>query len=158
VALCELVLMETYCLLRNPAVARKPLSADAAATAMQMLRRHRTWRMVDYVPNVADSLWIEAAKPGFAFRKIYDARIALTLRHHGVTELATRNISACGIPLISTSLTARACRTAASMAGTRKRPADAHPSTINHSPSTIPPSPFTIDPPFPLRYLRRTSP
>lgn len=92
VALCELVLMETYCLLRNPAVARKPLSADAAATAMQMLRRHRTWRMVDYVPPVADSLWIEAAKPGFAFRKIYDARIALTLRHHGVTELATRNI------------------------------------------------------------------
>ncbi len=92
VVLCEPVLMETYCLLRNPAVAKNPLSAETAAAAIQSMRHHHTWRIVDYVSDVAESLWVQAAKPGFAFRKIYDARIALTLRHHGVTEFATRNI------------------------------------------------------------------
>lgn len=92
VALCELVLAEVYCLLRNPAVVNRPLSAEVAAQAIMKLRHHRHWRMIDYVPDIAGKVWAEAAKPGFAFRKIYDARIALTLRHHGVTSLATRNI------------------------------------------------------------------
>jgi len=91
VALCELVLMEVYCLLRNPAVAKRPLSAEDAVMAIQRLRHHKTWRTVDYVPDVAQAVWTVASKPGFAFRKIYDTRIALTLRHHGVTEFATRN-------------------------------------------------------------------
>jgi uncharacterized protein len=92
VALCELVLAEVYCLLRNPAVVKSPLSAGDAAAAIHKLRHHRSWRIIDYVPDVAAKVWTEAAKPGFAFRKIYDARIAHTLRHHGVTEFATRNI------------------------------------------------------------------
>lgn len=91
VAICELVLAEVYCLLRNPAVVKKPLSAGEAASAIQQLRHYRSWRIIDYVPEIAGKVWAEAAKPGFAFRKIYDARIALTLRHHGVKEFATRN-------------------------------------------------------------------
>lgn len=91
VALCELVLAEVYCLLRNPAVVKNPLPAGEAASAIQKLRHHRSWRIIDYVPEVAGKVWAEAAKPGFAFRKIYDTRIALTLRHHGITEFATRN-------------------------------------------------------------------
>lgn len=92
VALSELVLTEVYCLLRNPAVSRKPLTAEVAVAAINQLRCHKMWRIIDYVPDVAQTVWNAAAQPGFAFRKIYDARIALTLRHHGVTEFATRNI------------------------------------------------------------------
>jgi len=92
VAVCELVLAEVYCLLRNPSVAKLPLSADVAVAAIQQLRHHKTWRTIDYVPDIAQAVWVAASKPGFAFRKIFDVRIALTLRHHGVTEFATRNI------------------------------------------------------------------
>jgi toxin-antitoxin system PIN domain toxin len=92
VALCELVLVEVYCLLRNPAVAKRPLSAEDAVSAIERLRHHRTWRTVDYVPDIAKSVWTTASKSGFAFRKVYDARIAHTLRHHGITEFATRNV------------------------------------------------------------------
>lgn len=92
VALCELVLMEVYGLLRNPSVAKRPLSAEEAVSAIQRLRHHRAWRTIDYVPDVAEAVWTAASKPGFAHRRIYDVRIALTLRHHGVTEFATRNI------------------------------------------------------------------
>lgn len=91
VALCELVLAEVYCLLRNPAVVRNPLTAGDAADAIQKLRHHRFWRIIDYVPDVAQKVWSEVAKPGFAFRKIYDVRIAFTLLHHGVSEFATHN-------------------------------------------------------------------
>lgn len=37
------------------------------------------------------AVWKLAAAPGFARRRIYDARLALTLRHHGVTTFLTRN-------------------------------------------------------------------
>ena len=37
-------------------------------------------------------VWVLAAESGFARRRIIDARLALTLRHHGVTEFATRNV------------------------------------------------------------------
>ncbi|MBV5276226.1 MAG: hypothetical protein JZU52_22185, partial [Lamprocystis purpurea] len=41
---------------------------------------------------VMDQVWALAGKPQFARRRIFDARIALTLLHHGVTELATANV------------------------------------------------------------------
>ena len=37
-------------------------------------------------------VWPETARPGFAFRRIIDLRLARTLRHHGVTEFATTNV------------------------------------------------------------------
>jgi len=37
------------------------------------------------------NVWTMASKDPFAFRRIYDMRLAFTLRHHGVTRFATRN-------------------------------------------------------------------
>jgi toxin-antitoxin system PIN domain toxin len=90
VVICELVLVELYLLLRNPVVVRKPLDAPQAATVCQSYRAHPTWRLVDAAP-VMDGVWGHAGRAGFARRSIFDARLALTLRHHGVTRLITRN-------------------------------------------------------------------
>ncbi len=38
-----------------------------------------------------DQVWRLASSRDFAFRRIVDSRLALTLRHHGVNELATTN-------------------------------------------------------------------
>jgi predicted nucleic acid-binding protein len=40
---------------------------------------------------VAEPLWQWAGKTHSAFRQIIDARLAFTLRHHGVTHFATAN-------------------------------------------------------------------
>jgi hypothetical protein len=39
-----------------------------------------------------NQVWKLASAKDFAFRRIIDARLALTLRHHGVTEFATSNV------------------------------------------------------------------
>ena len=92
--LCEQVLMELYCLLRNPAVSRPPLGAAEAVSVIRSFRTNPHWRVVD-VPGDArlmDKVWAVAAGKEFAFRRIFDVRLALTLRHHGVTEFATSNV------------------------------------------------------------------
>jgi hypothetical protein len=43
VAVCELVLMELYVLLRNPAVLSKPLDSSDAVAMIQTFREHPTW-------------------------------------------------------------------------------------------------------------------
>jgi len=92
VVLCELVLLEVYTLLRNPTLCRKPLTGRQAVQAIQHLRQHPAWRLVDYDPSVADQIWPLAARDSFVYRRIFDARLALTLRHHGVTDFATCNV------------------------------------------------------------------
>ena len=96
VAICELVLIELYVLLRNPAVLKQPLDAADAASLVQTFRQHPTWRLIDYPganSTVMDEVWRMAAQPHLGRRVVFDARLALTLRHHGVTEFATRNES-----------------------------------------------------------------
>ncbi len=39
-----------------------------------------------------ESVWEAAPTPGIARRRVYDARLAVTLRHHGVLEFATTNV------------------------------------------------------------------
>ncbi len=90
-AICELVLVELYLLLRNPAVLKQPLTADLAAATCMAYRTNPRWRLIENAP-VMDQVWGLARHPQFARRRIFDARIALTLRHHGVTELATANV------------------------------------------------------------------
>ncbi len=90
VVLCELVLVELYILLRNPAVVSRPLGARAAAFVCQAYRRHPRWRLVENAP-VMEQVWGWAAGESFARRRIIDARLARTLQHHGVTDLATVN-------------------------------------------------------------------
>lgn len=91
-ALSELALMELYGLLRNPVLLEAPLTADAAVATIEHLRRHPHWELFDYPGGLMDRVWLHAAAPGFARRRIYDARLALSLRHHGVTEFATVNV------------------------------------------------------------------
>jgi toxin-antitoxin system PIN domain toxin len=91
VVLCELTLLELYTLLRNPRICRKPLTAPHAVETIQTLRRHPTWRVVDYAPQITESIWTRAAQSP-ARLTIYDTRLALTLRHHNVTDFATRNV------------------------------------------------------------------
>jgi toxin-antitoxin system PIN domain toxin len=90
--LCELILMELYMQLRNPAVFRKPYSAKESASYCDALKRNPNWRCIDYDPLVSPSLWKWAAQTKAGFRQMIDARIAYTLLHHGVTRFATANI------------------------------------------------------------------
>ncbi len=94
-ALCELVLVELYGLLRNPTVSHDPYSASDAAGVIQKFRTHPRWQVLDYPgpkAGVMRDLWLRAADAAFPYRRIYDARLALTLRHHGVKDFATRNV------------------------------------------------------------------
>jgi len=91
VAVCELMLVELYLKLRNQKIFPKPLGAAAAAAVCQTYRTNRAWILVDSAP-VMDAVWRLASARNFAIRRIVDARLALTLKHHGVTELATTNV------------------------------------------------------------------
>jgi len=88
--LCELVLVELYVLLRNSSVIKRPLSSAQAVDVCQIYRQNPKWRLVENAPVMA-SVWEQANRPGFPRRRIFDLRLALTLQHHGVTDLATAN-------------------------------------------------------------------
>ena len=94
VAICELVLVELYVLLRNPAVLKNPLDPVEAVSIIQTFRQHPTWKIIDYpgdTSSVMDEVWRWAGQPNTGRRVVFDARLALTLRFHGVNEFATRN-------------------------------------------------------------------
>ncbi len=94
VALSEFVLVELYRLLRNPAVLEHPLIAADAADIIQQLRRHPHWKLLGFTPesqDLHDRLWDIAARRNFQYRRLYDARLALILLQHSVTEFATVN-------------------------------------------------------------------
>jgi toxin-antitoxin system PIN domain toxin len=94
VVISEFMLVEFYRLLRNSAVAKNPLGAAQAAAVIGIYRAHPRWRVVGFSRDdraVHDAMWKIAARPGFAHRRIYDARLALTLQAHGVTRFATHN-------------------------------------------------------------------
>jgi hypothetical protein len=95
VAVSEFVMIEFYNLLRNPAVVRRPLSSADAVEVVQVYRRHPAWMLLGFTSDsvrLHDALWSWAARPDATRNRLYDARLALTLRHHGVTEFATRNV------------------------------------------------------------------
>ena len=89
--LCELVLVEVYMALRNPAVFKTPYSSAEAAGYCRQLRQNPRWRCVDYHHDVSQTLWKWAQSTKAGFRQIIDARLAFTLRFHGVTRFATLN-------------------------------------------------------------------
>lgn len=91
VVICELMLVEVYLKLRNARILRNPLNARQAAAYCAALRANANWSLVESAP-VMESVWKMAAREDFAIRRIVDARLALTLRHHGVTEFATSNV------------------------------------------------------------------
>lgn len=79
-------------LLRNPAVVASPLSAAQAVETCRRYRSNPRWRVIDYPGNLMEEVWQRVSKPDTARRLIFDARLALTLRHHGVTRFATGNV------------------------------------------------------------------
>jgi toxin-antitoxin system PIN domain toxin len=91
VVICELMLVELYLKLRNPRIFPQPLDAPRAVAWCDRFRDNRNWMLVDSAP-VMPEVWRLAARKDFAFRRILDARLAFTLRHHGVTEFATSNV------------------------------------------------------------------
>lgn len=95
VAVSEFILAELYGLLRNPVVLKRPLDAEEAAEIIHTYRRHPRWRLIGFPVesrSLHDSLWEKASRKGFAFRRLYDARSALTMIAQGVTEFATSNV------------------------------------------------------------------
>ena len=87
----ELMLVEFYLKLRNPRIFPNPMDAAIAVAWCDRFRDHQKWLLVESAP-VMGAVWRLAAKEDFAFRRIIDARLAFTLRHHGVTEFATSNV------------------------------------------------------------------
>lgn len=95
VALSEFILAELYGLLRNPAVLRHPLSGQEAVAVIQSYRTHPRWRLIGFPTEsrtLHDHLWKRATDKSFAFRRLYDARSALSMIAQGVTEFATTNV------------------------------------------------------------------
>ena len=93
-AIAEQVLVELYCLLRNPVVQKHPLTAPEASAVIAAYRRNSVWNILDIPasPHVMNAVWRRAAAPGFARRRIHDVRLAETLKHWGVDEFYTRNV------------------------------------------------------------------
>ncbi|MGI8603188.1 MAG: TA system VapC family ribonuclease toxin [Verrucomicrobiales bacterium] len=95
VAISEFILAELYRLIRNPAVLKHPLDADEAVDVIQTYRRHPRWRLIGFPVEsrlLHNALWEKARTKDFAFRRLYDARSALTMAAQGVTEFATANV------------------------------------------------------------------
>ncbi len=95
VAISEFILAEFYGLLRNPAVLKQPLDAEEAVEVIQTYRSHPRWRLIGFTVenrSLHDALWQRARRKDFAFRRLYDARSALTMTSQGVTEFATVNM------------------------------------------------------------------
>lgn len=95
VAISELILAEFYGLLRNPAVLKRPLPAEDAVEIIHTFRIHPRWRLIGFPIEsrpLHDALWQRARARDFAFRRLYDARSALTMTAQGVTEFATVNV------------------------------------------------------------------
>lgn len=88
VVVAELVLVEYYLALRNPAVFSPVLGAKEAAAECRIFQRHPSWALAEQA-NVMDRVWQEAAKAGCSRRRIIDIRWAFTLQAHGVIQFAT---------------------------------------------------------------------
>jgi predicted nucleic acid-binding protein len=60
---------------------------------IQAYRANPQWPIVDVVMGgeIMKTVWKRAAEPEFAYGRVFDARLAATLRHHGVTRFASRN-------------------------------------------------------------------
>lgn len=94
VAISEFILAEFYALLRNQSVLKQPLGATDASQVVTVYRRHPRWRLIGFPSEslqLHETLWQTARKEGFAFRRLYDVRTALSLLMQGVTEFATAN-------------------------------------------------------------------
>jgi hypothetical protein len=76
-------------------VLRRPLDPGEAVEVIQTYRSHPRWRIIGFPVEsrpLHDALWQQGQRKDFAFRRLYDARAALTMTAQGVKEFATVNI------------------------------------------------------------------
>ncbi len=96
IGISEFILLELYCLLRNPAAVRKPLGASEAVDVCEAFRAHSHWQLFGFPSGSSrafhDQLWRPLRGKDFARRRAYDVRTALSLMEYGVTEFATVNV------------------------------------------------------------------
>ena len=95
VAISELILLELYGLLRNPAVLAKPLAPAAAVEVCAAFRAHPHWQVIGFPPDSRDfheTLWPRLREKDFARRRAYDWRAALSMVRQGVSDFATVNV------------------------------------------------------------------
>jgi len=72
-------------------VLKHPLGAAEAVKVVQIYRNHPRWRLIGFPSEsrpMHDLHWQKAGHRTFAFRRLYDARCALTMLAQGVTEFA----------------------------------------------------------------------
>ncbi|MBN1960968.1 MAG: PIN domain-containing protein [Deltaproteobacteria bacterium] len=91
--ICELVLVELYVLLRNPKIVTQPLAANEAVGVVQAYRTNHNWAVIEGGNGIMQEVWAIAKADSFARRRIFDARLAFTLLHNGVTAFATHNVA-----------------------------------------------------------------
>ncbi|MFV1995797.1 MAG: PIN domain-containing protein [Verrucomicrobiales bacterium] len=91
VAVSDYVLVELYNHLRNQVVMKKPLGAREAVEIVTAYWKIPNVTRIEHA-SVMDEVWKVASGIGFARRRIFDVRLAKTLRHHGVTHFATANV------------------------------------------------------------------
>ena len=95
VAISELILLELYSLLRNPAVLPKPLPASVAVDVCAAFRTHPHWQVIGFPPDSRafhETFWPRLREKTFARRRAYDWRAALCMLRQGVTDFATVNV------------------------------------------------------------------
>ncbi len=95
VAISELILLELYVLLRNPAVLVKTLPANDAVIVCETFRCHPNWSLIGFPPGSLrfhDNFWPRLRDENFARRRAFDWRTALTLLQQGVIRFATVNL------------------------------------------------------------------
>jgi uncharacterized protein len=74
VAVCEMMLVEFYLKLRNPAIFLRPLSAAEAVERCQRFRENRNWRLVESAPVMTQVLKRASEKDfeGFGFKRVWN--------------------------------------------------------------------------------------
>lgn len=95
VVISEFMLLELYCLLRNPAVLTKPLSSSAAVDICEAFRQHPNWQVIGFPPDSRsfhNQFWPRLRVKDFARRRAFDWRAGFSLIQQGVTEFATVNL------------------------------------------------------------------
>lgn len=90
--IADQIWFELYRLLRNPAVLASPLPAAVASEAVKWYRESSGWLQCSWEPDLMDDLYRIWDAEEFPARNCFDAKLALTLKHHGVTEFYTRNV------------------------------------------------------------------
>jgi len=94
VVISELVLLELYVLIRNPAVLAVPLAAASAVDVCQGIRRHPRWQVVGLPAEgraFHDAFWPLLRRSDLGRRVAFDIRLGLSLLRAGVEEFATAN-------------------------------------------------------------------